>query len=247
MASLSHEEVFRRTILYVIHGSTAYGMDTETSDIDYKGIFIPTQASFYGIDQQPDNFTQAQSNGHPNDVQLYTLQKFARLSAAANPTILEVLFIDSPNHIIIDSAEARRLKTNRNLFLSRKVYSTYCGYAYQQIQLMQARHKSSPDASNAERRAQSWKNATHVIRLMRMCVEILSTGTVDVYRHTDRDELLAIRQGRSSLEEVMQESEHLRNEAGKSLNTSPLPKEPDHIKINALITSITSDYLKAHP
>lgn len=243
----SLESILPRTILYVIHGSTAYGMNTETSDIDYKGIFIPTKESFFSPQPEVEHFTTAQSEGHPHDVQLYTLKKFARLAAAANPTILEVLFIDSPNHIVIDSAEARRLKTNRNLFLSRKVYSTYCGYVYQQIKLMQARHKSPPDASNAERRAQSWKNAAHVIRLMRMCVEILSTGTVDVYRHTDRDELLAIRQGRSSLEEVMQESEHLRNEAGKSLNTSPLPKEPDHIKINALITSITSDYLKAHP
>lgn len=184
------------------------------------------------------------------------LKKFARLAAAANPTILEVLFIDNVEHVVIEAPAAKLLKVSRNLFLSRKIYSTYCGYAYQQMKLMQARHKypdtttdigSPRDGSNAERRAQSWKNAAHVIRLMRMCVETLSTGTVNVYRHTDRDELLAIRQGRSSLEQIMQYAEYLRNEATKALASSSLPKEPDHAKINQLITSITSDYLKANP
>lgn len=80
------------------------------------------------------------------------------------------------------------------------------------------------------------KHASHAIRLMRMGLEILKFGEVNVYREFDRHELLDIRNGKWTYEAVLEEAERLdrESEAIYVNKTYKVPYAPDKVKINEL-------------
>ena len=89
------------------------------------------------------------------------------------------------------------------------------------------------------------KHAMHLVRLMRMCKEILTTGEVIVKR-PDREELLTIRRGEWTYDQVVECAEKFDAECEELYKTSTLPKEPNRAKIDELIVELTSEYLKLH-
>lgn len=84
-----------------------------------------------------------------------------------------------------------------------------------------------------ERYGYDTKHALHLIRLMRMCVEILTTGDVIVER-PDADELLEIKGGKWSYEELLSWAEGMDVELDLLYQTSSLQKEPDRKEIDRL-------------
>lgn len=70
------------------------------------------------------------------------------------------------------------------------------------------------------------KHAMHIVRLLRMGEEVLTDGIVQVHR-PDAKELLAIRDGEWSYEELLEWSEHQDNLLDTLVKTSPLPPKPD--------------------
>lgn len=71
------------------------------------------------------------------------------------------------------------------------------------------------------------KHASHVVRLLRMGSEILETGKVNVFR-PDAQELLDIRNGKLTYEELLEYAEFMDNKVSKELyKTSFLPKSCD--------------------
>jgi predicted nucleotidyltransferase len=89
------------------------------------------------------------------------------------------------------------------------------------------------------------KHGMHLIRLMRMCKEILSTGKVLV-RRPDRDELLAIRNGLWSYDRVIDHAEDIEAQCGELYDSSPLPREPNREKLNEFLVNLTDRYLAKH-
>jgi len=79
------------------------------------------------------------------------------------------------------------------------------------------------------------KNAAHLIRLMRMCVEFLRTGRMQVYRTHDADHIRAIKAGRVPLDAIKAEAEALFVEARAARDASPLPEEPDLVRADELV------------
>lgn len=71
------------------------------------------------------------------------------------------------------------------------------------------------------------KNASHLIRLLRMGVEFLETGILNVFRHDDATQLRQIKRGAWSLREVQAEAEHLFARAEAAKNATHLPTHPD--------------------
>lgn len=72
------------------------------------------------------------------------------------------------------------------------------------------------------------KHGMHLIRLLRMGHQVLTTGTMDVYR-SDRQELLDIRNGKWPYEKLVEESTRLTDEIYVLIreNKTCLPKLPD--------------------
>ena len=89
------------------------------------------------------------------------------------------------------------------------------------------------------------KHASHLVRLMRQAKEILETGKVLVKR-PDAAELLAIRNGAWSYEQLIEWAEQQDKELGEFYESSksPLPKKPDHVKLDALCRHIVEESLR---
>jgi uncharacterized protein len=82
------------------------------------------------------------------------------------------------------------------------------------------------------------KNAAHLIRLLRMCVEFLGTGELTVYREADREELLSIKRGGWALAEVKALASELFAEALAARDASRLPEGPDREAAERLLVDL---------
>lgn len=88
------------------------------------------------------------------------------------------------------------------------------------------------------------KHGMHLVRLMRMCTELLATGEVKV-RRPDAEELLAIRHGAWSYEKLMDWAHRQDAELEAIYKTSPLPHAPDRVAIDALCVRIVENVLSS--
>ena len=82
------------------------------------------------------------------------------------------------------------------------------------------------------------KHAAHLVRLLRMGAEALETGKLNVFR-PDAQELLSIRHGAWTYEEVVEYAEHMDNHVRKVLlPKTHLPPKPDMLLAANLIINI---------
>lgn len=87
------------------------------------------------------------------------------------------------------------------------------------------------------------KHGSHLLRLMRMCKEILE-GKGVIVKRPDREELLAVKQGRVAYDPLIEESERLEEECKSLYETSPLRKEPDRKFLDEQCIKMTEEYLR---
>jgi len=107
------------------------------------------------------------------------------------------------------------------------------------IQKMHARHFQGYMGAKRKALVRKYgydtKNAAHLIRLMRMCNEFLQTGKLNVFRDRDGAELIDIKQGKWTLDEVKLEAEDLFAKVKELKETSRLPENPNAEAIDALL------------
>lgn len=93
------------------------------------------------------------------------------------------------------------------------------------------------------------KHAAHLVRLLRMGAEILTTGEVRVWRGAggagDAEELLAIRAGAWSYDALVGWAEAQESALDALADRSPLPATPDRAALDALCVSLVEDRLRA--
>lgn len=82
------------------------------------------------------------------------------------------------------------------------------------------------------------KNAAHLIRLLRMGIEFLETGQLQVFRTSDADELKRIKRGGWTLDQVKAQAEALFGRIEEARSRSPLPPRPDEAAANKLLMKI---------
>lgn len=101
-------------------------------------------------------------------------------------------------------------------------------------------------ASLEEQFGYDTKHAYHLVRLIRMCREVLETGKVIVKR-PDREELLAIRNGAWTYDKLIEFAESEEKSLNDLYNTSAtLPKTPDKKKIDSLCIKLIEKSLSKH-
>ena len=214
------------TIYLTKHGSIAYGTNTLNSDLDIRGICIAPKDHYLGINL---NFEQAQLK--EPDLVIFEIRKFFKLAANANPNCLEILFVDNSDIIYLTKLGEKILQ-NKELFLSKKVHHTMMGYAFHNLKKIK---KNQPI---------DYKDASHLVRLIRMAKEALLTGKLNVKRQ-DREELLAIKNGAWSYNKIIEyvnEEESIINQLYSNCNI--LPETADVVKINSLCINIIEDFYK---
>jgi predicted nucleotidyltransferase len=105
--------------------------------------------------------------------------------------------------------------------------------------------KKTRNAARAELEAQfgyDTKHAQHLVRLLRMGLEILRDGQVRV-RRPDAEELAAIRAGVWSFDELIANAEALAASVGDAARTSALPEHPDEARLDALCAELVESAL----
>ncbi|MEV4640184.1 nucleotidyltransferase domain-containing protein [Actinoplanes sp. NPDC049548] len=211
-----------RTILAVVVGSRAYGLDGPDSDHDRRGVYAAPTRAFWHLDKPPTHLDG------PRDEQFtWEIERFCTLALQANPTVLEVLWSPLVEHATADGHE---LRAARHAFLSRHVAHTYGAYAQDQLKRVAARRKRTGETNH--------KQAMHMIRLLLAGAHVLRTGEVLVDVRPLRDQLLRIKSGGEPWESVVSWAEQLQADLADAETTSTLPDEPDRAAVDALLTGV---------
>jgi predicted nucleotidyltransferase len=124
-----------RVIFLTKAGSHAYGTSVPTSDLDLRGVAIAPKEYYFGFLQR---FEQAIFK--EPDAVVYDLQKFMKLAADANPSVLEILFTDPGDHLVTTPL-GDKLIAARHLFLSKKARYSFVGYAMSQLKRIKTHRK----------------------------------------------------------------------------------------------------------
>lgn len=210
-------------ILEGITGSKAYGLDTENSDEDIKGIYVVPTEQILGV------FKVRETYDHVDPDWVYhEVGKAIQLFIKANPTLLEMLFLDGYTTL---TKLGKLLVDNRHLFLSNTVRKSYGGYALSQARKLNARGGTYGNGRN-KRFA---KHSRHCLRLLYQGRELLETGTLTVRVSTElRKEIFAF--GELPVNQVVDTFE----EKFKAFDQieSVLPDKPDVEGINKLLLRI---------
>lgn len=234
------QEDWDSLILLGYRGSEAHGTYDERlgiDDIDLMGFVAPGRGYYHGLESFGSSDTKEIKDG-PWDIVLYEAKKAIRLLANGNPNVLSLLWLD---HYHVATKAGQLLIQNRHLFMSKRIYHTFQGYAYSQLKKMT--HNAHEGYMGEKRKAlvakygYDTKNAAHLIRLLRMGREALKTGQLNV-RRDDAEELLAIKNGRWQLDHIHRLAEENFRLLQEEKDTSPLPDEPDYGKISLLCQQI---------
>ncbi|MFD5027298.1 DNA polymerase beta superfamily protein [Streptomyces sp. NPDC058373] len=147
-------------------GSRAFGLATEESDTDRRGVYVAPTPWFWGFSRPPTHL-----DGPEEERFSWELERFCALALRANPNILECLH--SPS---VEYADPRgeELLSLRDAFLSQEVLRTFSRYAAGQRRKLEADVRTHG--------APRWKHAMHLLRLQRSCRDLLRTGRLGPVR-----------------------------------------------------------------
>ncbi|MFD7469497.1 nucleotidyltransferase domain-containing protein [Streptomyces tendae] len=203
------------TIYSCVMGSRAFGLATEDSDTDRRGVFLAPTELYWRFEKPPTHV-----EGPAEEQFSWELERFCELALRANPNILECLH--SPLVESVDDT-GRELLTLREAFLSRRAYETFTRYAQGQ------RHKL--DADVRTHGAPRWKHAMHLLRLLTSARDLLRTGVLTIDVGDERERLLAVKRGEVPWPEVEARMNRLAREGEEATRQSPLPEEPDRRRV----------------
>ncbi len=244
-------------IQLVLTGSTAYNASLEdserVSDWDIYGICIPpkrivfpTTAGFVPkFGNQGEVFDQwVQSHikdedamggkGREYDFQVYNIVKYFSLAMDNNPNIVDTLFV--PQHCILQiSSVGEYLRQNRHLFLSKKSFWTFIGYAHAQLKKMDIVEKESEyRQALIDQYGYDTKSGYHVVRLALEGEQILTEGTLELDRNGEF--LKAVRRGKFTKDELIEWFKDREAQLRKLYDESTvIPHKADEEKLRTLL------------
>ena len=118
------EELSDKLCFITFGGSHAYGTNVEGSDIDIRGVMLPTVEELIGlnrVDQKLDEET---------DTCIYSFMKFVNLARDANPNVIEML--GCREYLVFNEVGEMLLDSVKH-FLSKRCSVTFGGYAVAQL------------------------------------------------------------------------------------------------------------------
>ncbi|MYU02332.1 nucleotidyltransferase [Streptomyces sp. SID8366] len=203
------------TIYACVMGSRAFGLATEASDTDRRGVYLAPTALFWRFEKPP-----AHVEGPGEERFSWELERFCDLALRGNPNILECLHSPLVEHL---DDTGRELLSLRGAFLSAKVYDTFTRYALGQ--------RKKLDADVRTTGAPRWKHAMHLLRLLTSCRDLLHTGELRLDVGDGRESLLAVKRGEVPWTAVESWMARLAAETETALHHTSLPPEPDRARV----------------
>lgn len=134
-----------------IMGSTAYGVSSDTSDMDLYGWGIPPKdvvfphlaGEVFGFGREKKRFEQFQQHhilkeddlggkGRNYDISVYNIVKYFQLCMDNNPNMVDSLF--TPTECVLHTTQvAVMVREKRKIFLHKGCWQKFKGYAFSQL------------------------------------------------------------------------------------------------------------------
>lgn len=235
-------------LIYKIRiGSIMYGTNIETSDEDFGGIFIPEKEYVMGIKRcKQVNLSHKISKMKRNvkgdvDYTVYSLTKIMSLLGTNNPNLIEFLY--APKHCILFKNEfAEELINNRHIFLSKKSYHTFKGYAYAQRKKLEIKKENMTGRTELTSKfGYDTKFAGHLVRLLTEGLEILIEKNI-TFPLFQNNLIRDIKLGKYDLAFVLNKTEELEKLIDVAYVKSDLQKEAQWDEINKLQIKLLEDF-----
>ncbi len=218
-------------------GSVSHGTNLDTSDNDWHAVVIPPMQMLIGL----STWEGGDLKTPDVDLKVHSLVRFVKLALKGNPDILGLLWLQ-PEHYLYQGEEFGQLIAHREAFTSKQAAKPLIGYAESELQQMIKRSSSrdlgAKRKSLIEQFGYDVKQAAHVIRLCRMCVEFMDTGVLRVYREKDREELIHIKTGGLSYDDAVKLCGHEMDLARAAEERSYLPPRPQQAEIEQLVMEL---------
>lgn len=232
-------------------GSVAYGVSSDTSDMDIYGFCIPRKEMVFphlageidGFGRHKNRFEQWQQhhvfdqdamNGHgrSHDLTIFSIVKYFSLLMENNPNMVDSLF--TPQVCVLHCTQiGQMVRENRKLFLHKGSWFKYKGYAYSQLHKMKTKDPEGKRREVREKYGFDVKYAYHVVRLLDEAEQILTTGDIDLQRC--REHLKAIRRGDVPEADIRQWASDKELALEKVYQGSTLRHSPDEQAIKTLL------------
>ena len=122
---------------------------------------------------------------------------------------------------------AAELRHERLRFLSARVEQTFSGYARSQFERLARRRAAG--------RSLKWKEAMHLLRILLAGISIAQQGALDLDAADWREELLVVKRGERSWDEVDALRREFEDRFEAAFAGAQLPAEPDNAWANAFL------------
>jgi predicted nucleotidyltransferase len=210
------------TILSVVTGSRAYGLATDASDVDRRGVYAAPAPLFWRFTKPPTHL-----DGPLPEQFSWELERFCVLALGANPTTLECLWSPIVEHVTPIGEELLAIRT---AFLSRHAHRTFLRYAEAQFRKLEGDLRNGGEPR--------WKHVMHMLRLLVSGLHLVRQGEPRVDVGDLRDRLLAVRRGEVGWDEIETWRASLTTDLDEARARSPLPPEPDRAAVEELLFSV---------
>lgn len=241
-----------------VMGSVAYGVSSDTSDMDLYGWAVPPKDDVFphlageipGFGHQRKRFGQFQEHhvrdagalaghGRTYDLVIFGIVKFFQLAMENNPNVIDSLF--TPATCVLHSTRIGNLvRENRRLFLHRGAWPKFKGYAYSQLHKLAIKEPTGKRAELVAKHGYDTKFAYHVVRLLGEAEQILVEGDIDLQR--DNERLKAIRRGEWSEDRLRQWAADKEADLERAYANSKLPAVPEEEKIKTLLLNCLEEH-----
>lgn len=242
----------------VIMGSMAYGVSSDTSDMDVYGFAIPPKEMLFphlrgeipGFDECKPQFDQYQQHhvldasalggkGREYDLTLYSITKYFRLLTDNNPNIIDSLWVPH-NCILYSTPLADRIREKRKVFLHKGCWLKFKGYAYAQIRKLETKQPEGKRRDLVEKYGYDVKFAYHVVRLLNEVEQLMLEQDLDLQRNNEQ--LKSIRNGEWTFEQLQQYFVQKEKDLESLYTRCELPATPDMAAIRSLLMESLEQY-----
>jgi predicted nucleotidyltransferase len=105
-------------VLAGVIGSRAHGLARQGSDTDRRGVFLAPSVEFFGL----DDVQETADNPYADEV-LHELGRFVRQALKANPSVIELLWLE--DYDVCDQVGLELIGLRRDLLGAARVRSSY--------------------------------------------------------------------------------------------------------------------------
>lgn len=239
------------TILRCLVGSQAYGLSSDSSDRDEKGVCLEPLDFFLNLNGNFEQYeyrdAETRTGAHdaksePGDLDLtiYSLKKFLRLATYGNPNVVELLFING-ECLLTRNTVGAELQSLYPYIVSREAGRRYLGYmeAQKQRLLGERGQMRVTRTTLIDKYGYDTKYASHVLRLGYQGVELLETGKLELpMRGPAQEFIMNVKKGLVPFDDVTNIVGVLETSIKDLIKDGPLQSRPNYEVVESWMQTV---------